>query len=275
MASTEYVLPRGEAEYDRLRAQARMWEPETAALLDRVGLAAGGRCVDVGCGPGETMRLMAERVGADGAVTGIDVDAALGAHAIAALHAAGHRQGTFEALDVVTDDTPPGAPYDVVFARLLLLHVDDPIAVLWRLWDWVAPGGYLVVQDHDLRTGAVVPALDSTDEFLRVALETFRAAGRDLELGLKLPELFARAGIGTPDGLDAAVRLALLPELAPLYEAVYQAVLPAALSLGITTADASDAWFEEFARDTGAGAGDHAALWPLMIGAWRRKRLSP
>jgi hypothetical protein len=30
-----YVLGRSASEYDRLREQARMWEPETARLLDR------------------------------------------------------------------------------------------------------------------------------------------------------------------------------------------------------------------------------------------------
>ena len=42
--------------------QARAWRPATEALLDHVGLAPGGSCLDVGCGPGETMRLMAERI---------------------------------------------------------------------------------------------------------------------------------------------------------------------------------------------------------------------
>jgi ubiquinone/menaquinone biosynthesis C-methylase UbiE len=76
--ATGYVLPRTSDEYERLREQARMWEPQTAALLDHVGLAAGARCLDVGCGPGETMRLMAEHVGPEGHVTGIDVDGAVG-----------------------------------------------------------------------------------------------------------------------------------------------------------------------------------------------------
>src|SRR5918912_2648065 len=92
VASDQYALARTPEEYERLRAQARIWEPVTARLLDRIGLAPGARCLDAGCGPGETMRLMAERVGASGRVLGVDVDAALGAHAFATLHAAGHAQ---------------------------------------------------------------------------------------------------------------------------------------------------------------------------------------
>ena len=58
-----YALGRTPEEYERLRAQARVWEAATGRLLDRVGLAPGARCLDAGCGPGETMRLMAQRVG--------------------------------------------------------------------------------------------------------------------------------------------------------------------------------------------------------------------
>jgi SAM-dependent methyltransferase len=265
-----YVMGRSPEEYERLRDQARMWEPETARLLDRAGLARGERCLDVGCGPGETMRLMAERVGPGGAVTGIDVDATLGAQAIRALHAGRHRQCRFEPVDVQVDATLPGAPFDLVFARLLLLHVDDPAAVLRRLWEWVAPGGRLVVQEYDLLIGQVVPELEVVEEFRRVALGTYHGSGRPIRLGLHLPALHAQAGVGAPDGMDAAVRVDLLPALAPMYEAVYRSVLPAALSLGLTTEDESARWFEAFAREAG-GADGHAALWPPLIGTWKRK----
>ncbi len=269
-AQDDYVLGRSPEEYERLRGQARMWEPETARLLDRSGLGRGARCLDVGCGPGETMRLMAERVGPGGEVTGIDVDAPLGAQALAMLHGAGHLYCRFEAVDVENGAAVPGAPFDLVFARFLLLHVDDPVAVLGRLWDWVAPGGRLVLQDYDLLTGEVVPEIASVEEFRKVALGTFWHAGRDVRVGLHLPKLHVDAGVGAPDGMDAAARVGPLPALASLYEAVYRSLLPAALSLGLTTPAQSDRWFETFARES-AGAVGHAALWPLLIGTWKRK----
>src|SRR5690349_16698229 len=114
-----YILGRSQEEYDRLRAQAQVWEAATGRLLDQVELAAGARCLDAGCGPGETMRLMAQRVGPAGEVVGLDVDAELGAQALAALHAAGHHQCRFELVDVERTDELPGAPFDLVFARLL------------------------------------------------------------------------------------------------------------------------------------------------------------
>jgi SAM-dependent methyltransferase len=267
----DYVLGHSESEHERLRDQAHILEPQTARLFDRCGPTAGARCLDAGCGPGETMRLMAERVGPTGAVTGIDVDPALGAEAIEMLHAAGHRNCRFEAIDVERDGSIAGGPFDLVFARLLLLHVDDPAAVLRHLWSWVAPGGRLVLQDYDLRSGGeAVPELATVEEFRRVVIETFRAAGRDLRIGPRLPALHAEAGIGAPDGIDAAAYVAPLAQLAPQFEAVYRSVLPAALRFGVTTRARAEQWLETFGPASAEAAG-HTAIWPLMVATWKQK----
>src|SRR5690349_15474915 len=95
---TTYVMGRTPEEHERLRRQAEIWEPATARLLGRAGLEPGARCLDVGCGPGETMRLMAERAGPTGRVVGLDVDVPLGAVA------AERSGGEFVAADVTADD---------------------------------------------------------------------------------------------------------------------------------------------------------------------------
>ena len=64
----DYVLGRTQDEYARLRAQARVWAQATGRLLDQVELARSARCLDAGCGPGETMRQLAQRVGPAGEV---------------------------------------------------------------------------------------------------------------------------------------------------------------------------------------------------------------
>src|SRR5690242_7659911 len=129
-----YALGHTPQEYERLRVQSRAWEAATSRLLDQVGLASGASCLDAGCGPGETMRLMAQRVGPAGRVTGIDVDAPLGAHALTMLQTAGHRQCRFAALDITDDDEAiPGVPFDLVYARLLLYHLPKRASVLRRL----------------------------------------------------------------------------------------------------------------------------------------------
>jgi SAM-dependent methyltransferase len=267
-----YVLPRSEQEYERLRAQARVWEAATGRLLDRVGLAPGARCLDVGAGPGETMRLMAQRVGPTGGVLGLDINAELATVAERKLEEAGHRHCALLQHDATADEPIPGGPYDFVFARILLFHLPQRVAVLARLWDAVAPGGHLVIQDYELRCIDVLPALASVAEIVRVMLAAFGAAGCDVSAGARLPYLFAEAGVGTPDGTDVAGRLDTLAGGRPVLEQTYRGILPAALGHGITTQAAADALLEEFDGDVARFA-ERPLLWPLLIGAWRRKEL--
>ena len=267
----DYVLGRTQEEYERLRAQARVWAQATGRLLDQVELARGARCLDAGCGPGETMRQLAQRVGPAGEVVGVDVDAALGAQAVDVLHAAGHRQCSFAPVDLERRDPIPGAPFDLVYARLLLFHVSDPVAVLRRLWDAVAPGGHLIVHDYDLRTADVLPRLETMQEWKRVVLGAFTGAGRDIHTGHGLPLLLARAGLGAPDGTDVAGRLEPLRTAGEMLTAVHRSLLPAAVAMGLTTAADAQQWLDEFTHDIRDHA-DHAFLWPLLIGAWKHKQ---
>jgi SAM-dependent methyltransferase len=265
-----YALGRTPGEYERLRDQARVWEAATGRLLDRVGLAPGASCLDAGCGPGETMRVMAQRVGPGGRVVGLDVDAVLGAAALATLHGSGHRQCGFHAHDLAAAAPIPGAPFDLVHARLLLFHVPERAAVLARLWDAVAPSGHLVVQDYDIRSAGVVPALDGVDELLRVIAGAFVAAGCDVRVGARLPQLFARAGIGEPDGTDVAGRLEPLAAGRTMIERTFLSVLPTALAHGITTEAGAVTALAAIDRDTRRFP-DRPFLWPLLIGAWKQK----
>src|ERR1700761_6716696 len=97
-----YALGRAPAEYQRLRRQAGMWEQVTARVLGQAGLGPGMRCLDVGCGPGEVMRLMAGLAGPSRQVTGIDNDARLVQEALCVLRATGPGRFEFVQADVET-----------------------------------------------------------------------------------------------------------------------------------------------------------------------------
>jgi ubiquinone/menaquinone biosynthesis C-methylase UbiE len=90
-----YVTGRTSEEYNRLRRQSEHLESTTNSVLDRVGLSPGMNCLDLGCGPGEVMRLIAQRVGSTGRVVGIDVDGKLGLEALSVLQNKDYRQCSF------------------------------------------------------------------------------------------------------------------------------------------------------------------------------------
>jgi SAM-dependent methyltransferase len=265
-----YALGHTPQEYERLRGQARVWEAATGRLLDQVGLGPGATCLDAGCGPGETMRLMAERVGPAGRVLGIDADPVLGAMTLATLHGEGHRQCYFQAQDLTAGQPIPGAPFDLVYARLLLFHLPQRVEVLGRLWDAVVPGGQLLVQDYDLRSVSTLPQPDWGRELLRVLTGAFGAVGADVCAGTRLPQLFAQAGIGTPDGTDVAGRIEPLATGRIIMESTFRSLLPTALAHGVTTQERAAAALASIDRDA-TRFPDRPVLWPLLIGAWKRK----
>ena len=264
-----YVLGRTSEEYQRLRRQARLWEQVTAEALDRVGLGAGMRCLDVGCGPGEVMRLMAGRVGASGRVTGLDNDGRVGREAVEVLRATVAGQFEFIQADAETAGEPPGGPFDLVYARLLLFHLRDPVAMVRKMYAWTRPGGVLLVQDWDCRTMDILPRLATWAEFERVMYGVFDRAGRDPRIGPKMPLHFAAAGLGEPDGTDVVGQLRPLAEIGGLFQAVYQSMHPAGLRFGLTTEAAGQELLAEITEAIRERRG--VGMSPLLVSTWKHK----
>ena len=120
-----------------------MLEPIGTALLDRAAIAPGERIVDLGCGGGATSRAIAARVGAQGAVLGLDISPDL-------IVAARARAGAdFPALRFFCGDAAsailPAAPYDRLVSRFGVMFFDDPTAAFNTLRRAARPGAGLHV----------------------------------------------------------------------------------------------------------------------------------
>ena len=263
-----YVHARDVEEYQRLRDQASMWQHATEAVLDRVGLKAGMSCLDVGAGPGAVMRLMADRVGASGRVTGIEIDGKLGAQALADLRAQGGATFAMIEANVLELDTVPGAPFDLTFCRLFLMHMQEPVAALEKMFLWTRPGGTVVAQEFDFGAITVEPTCPAMAEFNRLFEGVFRGHGRNLRAGRQLPAQFEAAGLGLPDGTLAEAKYLPLKEMAPMLIGVYQGLFGAAAELGIADATRAEGFKADMAE--AAADGRYYCLTPILIAAWKR-----
>ena len=67
-----YLLGRGVPEEERLKRQIADLAPDSDTQLEKIGIRPGERVVDIGCGPGGVLHLLAKRVGPTGSVLGID-----------------------------------------------------------------------------------------------------------------------------------------------------------------------------------------------------------
>ncbi|MGC2409801.1 MAG: methyltransferase domain-containing protein [Methyloceanibacter sp.] len=263
-----YVHARDAKEYQRLRDQAHMWEAATAHVLDRVGLRAGMSCLDVGSGPGDVMRLMADRVGPEGCVTGIEIDAELSAQTLQELRAEGGTQFELATADLLKLDALAGAPFDLTFCRLLLMHMRDPVAILEKMQGWTKQGGTVVAQEFDFGAITVEPPCPAMGEFNRVFEGVFRGHGRNLRAGRQLPAQFEAAGLGAPDGTHAAVHFLPLAEMANMLIGVYDGLYAAGAELGLADPVRASALRTEMAE--AAADGRYYCLTPVLVAAWKR-----
>jgi ubiquinone/menaquinone biosynthesis C-methylase UbiE len=263
-----YIHARDAAEYQRLRDQALMWQGATEELLDQVRLGAGMSALDVGSGPGAVMRLMANRVGPAGSVTGIEIDANLGTQALSALRAEGGAKFAQVNANVLEIATVPGAPFDLVYCRLFLMHMQDPVAVLEKMQGWVKPGGVIAAQEFDFGSIAVEPLCPAMAEFNRLFEGVFRGYGRNLRAGRQLPMQFEAAGIGLPDGTTAEAKFMPLKDMASMMIGVYQGLFASAAELGIGDSARAEAFKKDVAE--AAADGRYYCITPILVGAWKR-----
>jgi ubiquinone/menaquinone biosynthesis C-methylase UbiE len=124
------------------------WAPH---LLDAVRVTAGQRILDVACGTGIVARGAADRVGATGAVVGVDLSAAMLAVARRIRPDLQWRQGDAVAL-------PFGdAEFDAAVSQMALMFFPDPVAALGELRRVVRSAGLV---------GVLVPgALDANPPY--------------------------------------------------------------------------------------------------------------
>ena len=114
------------------------WAPD---LVGAAGVRTGQRVVDVACGTGAVARLLAERVGTTGKVTGLDVNPAM--LAVARLSAPSQ---SIEWLDGSAVKMPlPDAIFDAVVCQQGLQFFPDRPAALSEMRRVLKPGGRLAL----------------------------------------------------------------------------------------------------------------------------------
>ncbi|MBQ0826697.1 class I SAM-dependent methyltransferase [Streptomyces tagetis] len=112
----------------------------TGAVTD-MGLRAGDRVLDAGCGTGRALTPLRAAVGPSGVVVGADLTPAM---LQAAVRAGRDRDGALLLADVAALPLTTEA-FDAVFAAGLVAHLPDPSANLRELARVVRPGGVLAL----------------------------------------------------------------------------------------------------------------------------------
>ena len=139
-----YPIERRAGEIERLRVQAETIAADAEAMLERIGVAPGWHCLDLGCGPGGITGMLARRVGAQGRVVGLDADPVFLEHA---------RREAPANVEFVQGDAYrtglPGASFDLVHVRFVASTAGEGQKLLREAIRLAKRGGFVAFQESD------------------------------------------------------------------------------------------------------------------------------
>jgi SAM-dependent methyltransferase len=217
-------------ERSRITGMESLWDPGSRALLGDLGVGYGWRCLEVGAGGGSLVSWMADR-GAH--VTAVDIDTRFVDHL---------ESDTIEVrqVDIRTDELPSNA-FDLVHARLVLEHLSDRRAILDKLAATLRPGGWIVIEDYDMRSfswGNQEPELEASAQAIMAVM---RGAGFEPEYGRRVVADLLDAGFTDVRGEGRALIIDGRSPGFAFFKLTFESIRHTAIDLGHLTAADADA----------------------------------
>lgn len=248
----------------RFGALAELFDPSTFRHVDRLGIGPGMRCWEVGAGGPSVPEGLAERVGPTGQVIATDIDVSW------TRTTATGPDRVIEVLrhDVAADPPPPG-PFDLVHARLVLVHVPDRAQALRRMIEALRPGGWLLLEDADPGLQPLLcPDESGPEQRLANRLrsgfrELMARRGADLAYGRTLPRLLREAG------LEDVCADAYFPVASPACTVLEAATVRQIRARLVAAGLATDEEIDQHLGHVATGRLDLATA--PMISAWARR----
>jgi len=232
----------------RLEAQAKAYEKVTDMELRILGLRAGMRVLDAGCGTGVVSRKMAGMV-YPAEVHGVDIDEVFIEEAERLAREEGVENVKFEVGDVNDLDYPDGS-FDVTYCRLVLMHVEDPVETVRELRRVTKKRGVLAVDDNDDGTVIVYPPVPRFTDLWSKYIEWSMKNGTNRCLGRELFYILSQAGLRPVDiHLFPMSATQQNPQLLSMYISVpfghLTPKIPTLIKGGITTREECDEMMKE------------------------------
>lgn len=189
-ASSTYFLKTGEQAHQALLRQHLVMAPSTKKHLERAGLKKSDIVLDVGCGTGLVSNDIAAYVGQ---VVGADISPEQ-------INFANHH--SFENVSFVLADVLgknfltqlKDQQFDVVYARLLLIHVTEPRRALSSMFEALKSGGTILLQESITSHMHSEPETQAVRDYSGLVIKLGKKRGLNFCLGSDLETMCIEAG---------------------------------------------------------------------------------
>jgi SAM-dependent methyltransferase len=193
----------------------RFQEPEARLAIADLQLPVGSHGLDVGCGVGLYALWLAEAIGPEGQVVGIEPSSArleAARHLVGDALAAGRLelcQGDGTALEM------PAQTFDWVWCGDVLHHIADPVAALKEFIRVLRPGGRVIIKESQVTQALFLPGYPELERQLQRAEMQFSrheaGASSFQERRQRTPASMHQVGLS-----DISLRTYLVQRQAPL-----------------------------------------------------------
>lgn len=194
MSKAQYLLDNSYQQAGlRLEAISALFDETTFRHMRTLGLSSGWRCWEIGAGGASVPTFLGQAVGEGGSVLATDID-------VTWAQASASANVTVIQHDVVNDDPPEGT-FDLIHARLVLVHLPQRQMVLRKLVNALRPGGWLLIEDADpaLQPLACIDESGAEQSLANKIRHGFRKLlkdrGVDLAYGRTLPRVLRDTGL--------------------------------------------------------------------------------
>jgi ubiquinone/menaquinone biosynthesis C-methylase UbiE len=165
----------------------------TAEFLLTSGLKPGMRVLDLGCGMGIMTSWIAEQVGAEGSVVGIDSSEEQ--LTIAREIAKEEGLNNVEFVQLAAEELSTlDQEFDFVYCRYLLIHLKSPELVFDQVYQLLAKDGVFACQSAIYGRGFSYPENEAFDRFREMRCDVLKKLGKDPRTGEQAYHMMYGAG---------------------------------------------------------------------------------
>lgn len=192
-AHPTYSLSVGQADAKRLHLLNCLYNPYTERFRNAYLPDLRGKTVlDIGCGTGILSCYWAKEVGPTGKVIGVDISAEQ--LAVAKDNAQAQQLHNIEWINLdIRELQQLNTTVDLVYCRFVLIHLFQQEALLQKLYDRLAPGGYLFCEEAmGYEAFFADPPSPAFNAWRQLLLNQPQLHGTDFALGKRLHSLFSQ-----------------------------------------------------------------------------------